>query len=121
MGEAKNPTLQYCVFCAHADKGATEWPCRCCTHINTLEDYFSPVSDDEEIPSHGDEIRALGNIGLAKFIIDRLHITCGNCPAEAVCMLKSGQETILPSSEACKHLFVFWLAQNGSGNGGGTA
>lgn len=115
MGEATNPTSQFCVFCAYAAKSASDWPCRCCTHINTLEDYFSPFSDDEEIPSNGDEIRALGDVGLAEFIIDRLHISCGNCPSEPFCMQKGCQVTTPPGSDGCKHLFASWLAQKKTG------
>lgn len=112
----------FCQICKYAGNSTAMWPCRCCSRINRMENHFTPADEDaDDLSTHGDEIRALGDIGLAKFIIDRLHITCGNCPAEAACMLKSGQETILPSSEACKHLFAFWLAQKGSGNGGGAA
>lgn len=112
----------FCQICKYSANSAAMWPCRCCSRINRMEDHFTPADeDDENLPTHGDEIRALGNNGLAELIIERFHIHCGNCPAESVCMLKSGQETILPSSEACKHLFAFWLAQKGSGNGGGTA
>lgn len=118
MSKFPNPSAQHCAICEHASKGATEWPCRCCIHINSLEDYFEPASDnDDEIPSRGDAIRSLGNIGLAEFVLDLLHVECGNCPAEPICISGNGPR-IFPRTKACKSVLAKWLSEKETGKGG---
>ena len=65
----------FCRVCKYAANSAAMWPCRCCSRINRMEDHFTPADEDaDDLPTHGDEIRALGNNGLAELIIERFHI-----------------------------------------------
>lgn len=109
---------EFCRVCKYAANSESMWPCRCCIHINYLEDYFEPAYDnDDELPSRGDAIRSLGNIGLAEFMLDRLHVECGNCPAEPICISGNGPR-IFPRTNACKSVLAHWLSEKETGKGG---
>lgn len=101
----ENPTL-ICTTCRHNDRGGAMWPCRSCSRINSLEDYYEPA-DGEGWPSNGDEIRGKSDNALARFLRDKLKIACGNCPAEALC-IATGQTR---GGEACLNTITKWLKQ----------
>lgn len=100
------PESYLCPTCRYADRGASAWPCRCCSRINLLEDHYE-AQDGEIGPTHGDEIRALGDNGLAVFLRDKLKITCGNCPAEALCISKYPKG----GGAECLDTITVWLKQ----------
>lgn len=107
-------------ICKYAGNSAAMWPCRCCERINRMEDYFEPMDeDDENLPTNGDEIRALGNNGLAELIIERFHIHCGNCPAECDCIRTTADGNQIFGSQACKTALAVWLGKKSTGKGSG--
>ncbi len=98
-------TALICTKCRHADVGADNLPCRNCTRINSPEDYFEPA-DGESWPTNGDEIRGKSDNGLARFLRDKLKITCGNCPAEAFCIIHYPK-----CNKECLETITEWLKQ----------
>lgn len=110
----------FCRVCKYAANSAAMWPCRCCSRINRMEDYFTPADDDaDDLPTHGDEIRALGNNGLAELIIERFHIHCGNCPAECDCIRTTADGNPIFGSQACKTALAVWLGKKSTGKESG--
>ena len=99
-------TTLICTQCRYADVGGDNRPCRICTRINSFEDYFEPA-DGESWPTNGDEIRGKSDNGLAQFLRDKLKITCGNCPAEALCISKHPKG----GGAECLDTITEWLKQ----------
>ena len=95
-----------CTKCRYSEVGADSRPCRCCSRINQIDDYFEPA-DGEETPTNGDEIRGKSDPALARFLRDKLKITCGNCPAEALCISKYPKG----GGAECLDTITEWLKQ----------
>lgn len=99
-------TTLICTRCRYADVGGDNRPCRNCIRINTLEDFFEPA-EGENWPSNGDEIRGKSDNALARFLRDKLRITCGNCPAESLCISKYPKG----GGAECLDTITAWLKQ----------
>lgn len=100
------PASYICPTCLYADRGSASWPCRCCSRINMLEDHYTPA-DGEIGPTNGDEIRGKSDPALARFLRDKLKITCGNCPAEPLCISKYPKG----GGAECLDTITEWLKQ----------
>ena len=100
----RNPVNTVCPLCRNADKSPDAWPCRSCKRIHEMKDYFEP-NDEATVNAALPEDHTAE---VAKRLIEKFSVTCGNCPATVVCMARYADQPE-NGSENCVDAFAFWL------------